>query len=563
MGLFTTRCTNHACQRRIRRGAEFCGTCGTPAPTRKSVCQQCKAEVRATTRFCPKCGADVQAQQPPLVLAGKWARPEGDFAVRVDETDVKDCLKPLFVDAGTEALLIQDGKFCGRLGPGTYNLNTFTKRLLKFNLDRRATVILADAGDITIDLENGNLFSADPLEVGVSQRLVLRISNPDALYTNLMKGSVRVTVDDIERQIAGEVQAVLAGIVSQYPAEQLFKQLEVRDAIEQALRDALATTLAHLGVELVQLRFLSFTGRAYEEVRSANADVAERQGKTLAAQDRLKVRQQLRDSLTAEKMHELDSEKKLEAYVRQTEHELGLKDTLRADEIGRLSERLSAERSHEALVRELDAQTTREEHERTSAWDALVAAEDRTDESAKRTRERKLADYEADAKIADQQLDRMRKVKQMEHEDDHHEADLEAKLLKQRGEATAAALLTIVDGPEATRLVELEKLRQQQSMSPEQMLAMAAAASPAAAQALAAKYAGDKSVSDEKLALLQQQLQAQQQADDKHADRMEKLMQTAMEQMGAVAGKKVETPPPGPTIVPGAGGPTIINPPKD
>jgi len=581
MGLFTDKCTNPECGRRVRKNAKFCPACGAAAPKGQTTCGACGADVRTAGKFCWRCGSDLAAVRKPAILDDRWARSPGDFAVRVDDQDIQGWLrKPLIIEHGTRALIFQAGKFKGEAREGKYDLGGFLKRLNHFLADLNATVILMDAGDVSVDLEAGGLWTADRFEVGCVVRVVVQVSDPDALYVNLFKGGNRVTVAALREELAGEAQMLLAGIVAQHPAERLFSDVSIRGAIQASLNENLAETLRRFGIKLEQLRFIDFAGEAYDRVRREEGELAVESRRVGLVEQRAKLATRLRETLTQQKLEKFQSAKDFEAYVRQTEHELGLKEVIRADEMETLRARFEHQRDREALLRRIEVEGIADDAAREKAWEDLLAAENQRDERHARDLKRQLAEATGDAEKRRIELE----IAQLEHERDMQEARdgialmkevsaaeqdtldreqrREAALLEARSKATAQALMTIVDGPAADRIAALETLRARESMSPEQILALAAEASPEAAKALAAKYTADGQVSDAQVDLLTKQLDDQRQLADAHADRMERLMQTAMSQMGAVAATAARPVDPKQTIVAGggAGRPVVINP---
>lgn len=575
MGLFTNRCINPDCRHRVRKGSQFCPVCGSPAPKGLTVCGSCKAEVSSASKFCWRCGADLSKVAKPFIFDDRWARRPEDFAVRVDDQDVKGWLsKPLIIEHGTRALLFQAGKFKGEVGEGRYDIGGFLKRLNHFMIDLDTSVVLTDAGDVTIDLENAGLWTSDHFEVGTIGRLVLRIADADAMFVNLFKGANRIGVDDLEQQLAGETQMLLSGIVAGHKAEALFTDLDIRNQIESQLRETILPTLGRLGLELVQIRFISFAGEAYEELR-------QREGEVQVAGERAKLNQRLRETLTQDRMDAFKNEKDFEDFVRQTEHELGLKDVIRQDELVRLGSRLVFDRDREAILHRIEIEGIENDEAREQAWKQLLADERERDELHRRDLDRQLAEAKSlaekrrieldierlehaeDMRQAEDGIRLLRQVKDVEHEQAVRQQELEAKTLEARSKATAEALLSIVDGPVADRIAQLESLRARQNMSPDQILALAAEASPQAAEALARKYEADGRAGAELVEQLRQQLAQVRETDERHADRMERLTRVALSQMGDVAGTRARPVEPTQTVVAGtgAGRPIVINPP--
>lgn len=577
MGLFTDKCINPECDQRVKKGAKFCPKCGSGAPKGKAVCGQCRAEVRTSAKFCPKCGADLKEVARPMVFDDRWARQPEDFAVRLDDKYVRGWLtKPLIVEHGTRAIFLQRGKYKGELREGKHNMGGFLKTLNHFMMDQAITVILLDAGDVTIDLENAGLWTADKFELAASQRIVLRVTDMEAVLLNMLKGAHRIGVGELEDQLAGEIQMVLAGIIAQCNVEDLFQDMEIRERIESALRESLSTTLERLGVELVQLRFIGFQGEAYEQLRAKQGEMSVAEKEADLTAQRAKLNQRLRETMTQEKLDEFKNEQDFQAFVRQSEHEMGLKDVIREDELARLSERFAFERDREALLRRIEVEGIANDEKREQAWKDLIAQERQRDEQQRGELERQLAstknqaevkkielemerlEHAEDVRQAEEGLALLQKTKDMEYAEAQRAQELEAATLEARSKATAEALLTVLEGPAADRIAKLEELRAQKDMTPDQLLALAAQASPEAAAALAEKYKADGQIGEDRARLLEQQLAQQQQLADGYADRMERLMNTALEQMGQVSGMKARPADNRPTVVAGGGRPVVV-----
>ncbi len=582
MGIFTDKCRNPECNMRVRKGSRFCPHCGGNAPRGLAMCGACKAEVSTASKFCWRCGADLAIMSKPILIEDRWSRRPEDFAVRVDDQDIQGWLtKPLIVEHGTRALLFQNGEFKGELGEGRYDMGGFLSKLRNFLVHEPASAIICDAGDVIIDVENGDLWTEDGQEVGTAERLVFRARDPDAMFVNLFKGRNRVELADLESQMAGEVQMLLAGIVHQYPTVDLFTKLEIRNRIEQDLRETIARTLTRLGLELVQLRFIRFFGEAYEKIRREKAELrlAEEEAELTIARTRLG--QRLRENLTEDKMHAFKTEKDFEDFVRQTEHELGIKQVIREDEMERLKERFRFERDREGLLRRIEIETISDKARRDRAWEELISEERQRDEGHTRQLRRELETAKTDAEkrkiqLELERLENIEDIRQAEEalrlreeveELDHKRAldaqEVEARTLEARGKATAAALLSIVDGPAADRIARLEELRAQQNMTPEQILAVLSAASPDAAAALAKKYEAEGQVAVGEARILKEHLAEIRSIYQNEANRTERVARVAMHEMGGVAVTRAQAPHhAAQTVVTGGGGmgpPVVIN----
>ncbi len=533
MGLFTVRCSDSDCGQRIGKGAGFCPRCGRPAPSARAWCGGCEAEVRADAAYCWQCGAELAKSRRAFIFEGRWARRPEDVAARLEDQDVAGRFsKPLLIEPGTRALLFQQGRCKGELGPGRHELRGIRSMLPLLDLTGRTTVVLVDAGDVVADLENDGLWTADALEVGTRLRVVMRITGIEALYTGLFKGRSKVTVDCIERELAADVHSAIQAEIGQLALDELLRGEEAPRRIEAAVKSALEPTLSRLGLELVQLRYRGLAGPAWERLQSQRRDLAAEAAEADLTEQRSRLQQRLRQTLTQEKLDAFQGEHELEAFIRQAEHELGLKGIVRDDEMKRLTERFRIERQRQALLDRLEIEGIEHAERREQAWKELMAREQRRDEQHQRELARRQAEAQQDEAEAQAGIERLRQVKQIEREEDEARIEQEARLLDIRSRATAEALLSILDGPPAQRIAELEKLRIQQNFTAEQMFALAAQASPDTARALADTYDAAGKLTPEQRRRLETGLPASPTAfTDPEKQRLHRVMQMARKQM--------------------------------
>ncbi len=588
MGIFSDRCMNPDCDGRVAKAAKFCRSCGTAAVDADTNCGGCGSVVSSSSKFCWKCGADLSDQRKVPLFDNRWVRGDDDFAVRVDECDVKGVLsKGLIVEHGTKGLLFQQGRFCGYIEPGKYDTNGFLKKVNHFNQTTPTSVVLMDAGDVELHLETIKLYSAEHLDVDAIFKTVVQLKDPEAFYVNAFKGRNHLTVNYVGGSLADELRAALQSFVGTHSVETLYNNADIRQDVERQMQLKLEPILERLGIEIVQLRFVDFFCPAYDPVREQNAELFVDTSKADIDIDRLKLTQRLRKELSADEMHKFKTEADFEDFVRQTEHELGLKDVIRADEMDKLKRQFAHERNVELLTQQIEIEGIRNDADREEARKVLshkieqfrrkrgAERADRVDE-AKADAEVDKIEHETDMQEAQDALKIRQQVDDMEHVKDVREQKLdldrqreeqrvEADRLKARSQASAEALMSIMDGPGADKIGELEKLRIHQNLTPDQIIAMTAADSPEVARALAEKYKAEAAMSDERFQQMEE-FMAQQQASSKdNADRMERILNVSLQQMGLTASTRAQAPSSSQTVVTPGGGvgggtPIIVNP---
>ncbi len=131
--------------------------------------------------------------------------------------------------------------------------------------------------------------------------------------------------------------------------------------------------LARIGLELVQLRFVDFFCPTYDPIRQQEAQLyVDTRGADVEI-DRIKLTQRLRKTLTAEKMDQLKTDRDFEDFVRQTEHEMGIRDEMRRDEMERLKREFVFQRDKTVLLQEIEIAGIRDTDERNRTRERLIA----------------------------------------------------------------------------------------------------------------------------------------------------------------------------------------------
>ncbi|MBN1506066.1 MAG: hypothetical protein JW955_04425 [Sedimentisphaerales bacterium] len=582
MGIFSDRCINESCHGRVPKTARFCRVCGAPAPDADTNCGRCGVVVSTSSRHCWNCGVDLAEMRKPKLFANRWVREPDDFAVRLDEWDVKGFLtKGLIVDHGTAGLVFQQGRFCGSIDGGSYDMNGFLRKLNHFNQTTPTAVVLVEAGDVELHMEGIRLRSREQLEVDAIFKAVVRLKDPEQFFTNAFKGRNHLTVGYLANSLMDELRGALQTYVGARPVADLYSNTNLRRDVEQQMQSEMEPLLQRIGLEMVLLRFVDFFCPQYDPIRQEEAQLYVDTRHADVQIDRLKLTQRMRKSLTTEKMDALKTEKDLEDFVRQTEHELGIKDVIRADEMDRLKREFAFTRDKAVLLQEIEIAGIRDEHERNRIRANLIAKIENETLEHRAGLEKKLAEARNEAETRRIRLE----VDRLESEQDFWEAEkavelrkksqlvelevqekrrqIEAKTLEDRTKASAQALLSILDGPAADRILQLEQFRIKEKLAPDQLVAMAAADDPHMAHALAEKYKAEAAMSDERFKQLQEFMAKQEAVSRESADRLERVMNVSLEQMGMTATTRAQAPFSSQTVVaPGAAGgpPIVVNP---
>ncbi|KPK61768.1 MAG: hypothetical protein AMK73_07770 [Planctomycetes bacterium SM23_32] len=507
MGFFSDKCPS--CGGKVRRGASFCPHCGEQAPRARAVCPSCGATLKGGAKFCGKCGAPIRPGPEGEVAVdemNRWRRAEGEFARRIEAQDLRGLLsRGLVVEPGTRALIFQGGSLAGTAEPGTYDMN---RKLGKVDAAAPATAILMDAGDVTLQLGYQGLRTEEDVAVNAAAQAVVRLGKPEALYTNLMHGRQRLTESELADFLGAEGANLVQARIKGASVKDLAGNLELRQQMEEGLRAGIGDMLAENGLELVRLRFLDFYGDAYEQVRQARGKTFVKE--ELAAEDerRAALYRRIRSTLTRDQMDKFASAKDLEEFIRQREHEMGMKDVIREGEMEELKRTYEETREDAEVTRRHLLEKLEAEH---GIEVARTKAEGRGEILEEELKQRE-AIFQAGMGETKRKMDFALEARAGKQELDLEKTRAEQAISEQARDA------------EARR--ELERLEAMGNLSEEQILAIAAAESPEAARAVVERYRA-QAAGNEKV----------QQIYEDMLDRIERMARDAMRaQADAAAG---------------------------
>jgi len=362
MALFSKDCPQ--CGHKNSNQASFCAQCGTPLGGGTLVCGVCGTTNRSDARFCKSCGRELAASAAPEVRAGRWARREDDFAVRIESDDLPGIFRRgIVVELGTNALLIENGVNRGLLPPGTYTLDSLDKRLLDWlttGLPRTATALLVDVmpAELVFNLEG--IYTSDPINIGLSVRLQAQVEEPARFLVNMLGRRERLSLEDLRLYLYPEITQLVEGWVRKHTVQELAEDLSLKEKLELALEEALKTTFAQTGLKFLNVRTLEINMEHLDRVKGikskyalqATEAEAEAQGKqrlldvmkglnlTQLAEETAKVEdeerraalyQRMRQAVLSEKMDEVRSEGQFEQFLDEQDRGKLLREKERAD----------------------------------------------------------------------------------------------------------------------------------------------------------------------------------------------------------------------------------------
>lgn len=260
------------------RDAKFCKQCNTPLGGGKRTCGVCGTANPSDARFCQECGRPMDEAETPQIVNDRWATTEQDFAVRVETNDLPGLLKKgINVEAGTNAMLLENGANVGVVPPGSYLLDSFSQRFGNFfrgGMPKSLTALLVKVvpTDLVFDLQG--LFTKDPLSVGVSVTLQVEVEEPGKFLVNMLRGRERMSVQTLQAYLEPEVEAVANRWLRTHTIDELTDDFSLSAKFELALEEALRQSFSQSGLRFLQVRALKVNLEVLDRINNKKSEYA-------------------------------------------------------------------------------------------------------------------------------------------------------------------------------------------------------------------------------------------------------------------------------------------------
>lgn len=266
--IFGKRCPN--CDFENNPDARFCAKCGSPlAGSGGKICGVCKTENRQDAIYCKKCGRLLSTNEDVQVQHNHWSRREGDFAAKLDISDLPGLLrKTLEVEAGTQALVYAQGIPQEILPPGAYTLDSIGMKISNWlkGVPKAATVLLVDVVPAEMVIHIEKRFTSDPLPVSLTMRLVVEVENAGKFMLAALHGRERYSMNDLRQYVEPEVASITDLYLRQHTLEQLVQNPATRKELELAVEEGLRTTFNQYGLILRSLRTVELDLQAQDKI---------------------------------------------------------------------------------------------------------------------------------------------------------------------------------------------------------------------------------------------------------------------------------------------------------
>ena len=281
----------------------------------------------------PERSVGPKATEPKVADGNRWSRRPGEFAARLETSDLSALLnKGIVVEEGTLGLLFQDGKMVGSLPPGRHTVETAFERLRNLVSRRPVSVVLVDVSKTLVDVVAPQLRTSDDQLVDGNVQVVVAVNNPLDFFLNVMKGQEIVLVEQIASRLRDGVREIVEPIVVTCTADELYANTEIRERVELDLRQTLGARLSRLGLLLEGVDQVRFTGQAASEIRQRRGEL--NRAKAIAELDSAyrEFQNQLASEASRQQMRGIKGDAEMSQFLKRLEHEVFRRDLLRQQE---------------------------------------------------------------------------------------------------------------------------------------------------------------------------------------------------------------------------------------
>lgn len=488
------------CGKRVKKAAKFCSSCGSSSPGSWWQCGNCGKMIGSESKSCPHCGKSQNPQMRLSLADGIWRKDEEIFAERFDLQDI--ALKNgLNIQESQKAILLEGGQVKAVLDAGFYSPARLAR---EEETGMMRSVVMVDNAEYAIPVRVRGIRTGDDIMTDLRVVVVLRFdaSNVHDFMRNIMGSSLYLqgeiltaclAYDEIAHCLLADVDSSAREYVGRQSVADLFKRADVRLELEDHIACRLERNLSAIGMMMVRLKEVEFESEVFDRLRELSGQVE-------AKRKEIEFMQRADELANDATRREAMSESEMEDYMAQLAHEKGIKSELRDQEVERMRTEWTRTKAIEQLSHEQDLSDLHQERDLDRKRRALEFEQETERANHKFELEKRLAEQAAnldymnvETQIQDIKIE-IEKKKDLAAQDsakawleikkdkERFKQDQKLELLKGVAGADIMSMIMIEDDPEKRRqLLELHEMQQQSKMTPELLLATAAARGNAAA----------------------------------------------------------------------------------
>lgn len=488
------------CGMPVNNRAKFCSKCGAPSPHGWWKCGGCGKMIGNDSQKCPHCGREQNIQLRGDLADGIWKKPEDIFAERFEFPDVAPLLgKGLNVQESQCAILLQGGAVTETLAPGFYEIPDVDNPTGEEAGHK--SLVMVDNSEFVLPVCVEKVRTSDDIAADLHLVSALRFSTENAkdFMCNLMGGSLLLHADtvtsalgydEIAHAVLQTVDAAARDFCNTVTISELFKDADIRLNLENHIEKVLNRNIGAMGLKFVRLKEAEFESEAFDKLR-------EMSGQVEAKRREIEFMRRADELANDATRREAQGEFEMEEFIAQLAHDKKVKDELRDQELERIRMQWELKKKIEALSMQkgadrdealLDAQNEEKilSMRHKAELDRRIEAQKSTLEYMQIELQIQEIKIEIERKKTLAEQDATRVWIEIKQQKKSFDQDKKIEMINAAKGADMRALLMAEDDPEKrAHLLQLYEQELQSKMTPELLLAAAAArGNPAAAEAL-------------------------------------------------------------------------------
>ena len=266
MGLFSDKCFK--CGAEVKKRAEYCSSCGEPAPGAWIKCGSCDKWIGVESNNCPYCGVEQHLNDRELIIDSKINKPSNELIRKIDFNSIRNVMGDFFIIPQGSALIItKDTIFEELLETGKYN----TKDIAALSQPKNSAkielfIINIDNFGINFTLEN--LKTAENFTINLSTELQLKfnLDSVDVVTANIQNNQNSFTFDDLNKKLNDKLYETIKSFIKKLKIDDLITSPELRINLENTLKKEYLNLCNTVGIELQTVTGAELYGGDYEKL---------------------------------------------------------------------------------------------------------------------------------------------------------------------------------------------------------------------------------------------------------------------------------------------------------
>jgi len=223
----------------------------------------------ASSKYCKHCNTP---------FGTEWKKQKNEFAVYIPpEHYQRSGQDSIIIPFGSKGLIFEDGQLVESIESGKYSLKKENFLIRLFKGGKSYSVFILDAGNVSLGFNYKKIYTKDNVSVDLNLEIEFGCDNPSLFFINLMKNEMSFTVDDFRPVFFSEVKNILDSNLKRYSFQDLDTGLQFKKELGSYLASELRVTCQNNGLDLRQVKSISFTQEFMEKLRERKETLKEKE----------------------------------------------------------------------------------------------------------------------------------------------------------------------------------------------------------------------------------------------------------------------------------------------